>query len=521
MVNVHFPARSPSRQGEHYDVIVLGAGISGIGAAYHLKKELPDTNFVVLDERESFGGTWISHRYPGLRSDSDLYTFGYGFKPWKGAPIATAREILAYLGEVIEENDLSKRIRYRHCVRSASWSSKANLWTLEVERIEDGSVVFLTTNFLWMCQGYYRHSAGYTPKWDGLDAFKGHVVHPQNWPADLALDGQRVIVIGSGATAATLIPAIADRCAHVTMLQRSPTYFRTGRNAVELADTLRELQVDEEWIHEIVRRRLLVDQFAFTSRAFSEPEKVRKELLDGVRAALGPGSEEMVEKHFTPKYLPWRQRVAFVPDGDLFKALKSGQASIVTDEIARFTENGIRLKSGQELTADIVVTATGFEISALGDIPFEVDGKKLDFGQTITYRGMMFTDVPNLAWVMGYFRASWTLRADLVAEFVCRLLGHMRQRAASKVEVALREEDQGMDILPWVDDDNFNPGYIMRGVHLWPKRGDRPDWRPGDHYWTEKAEIRSIDLDDSAFVYDGRRAAPAKRKGAGTRALTG
>jgi cation diffusion facilitator CzcD-associated flavoprotein CzcO len=299
------------------------------------------------------------------------------------------------------------------------------------------------------------------------------------------------------------------------MLQRSPTYFRTGRNAVELADTLRELQVDEGWIHEIVRRRLLVDQFVFTSRAFSEPEKVREELLDGVRAALGPGSEDIVEKHFTPKYLPWRQRVAFVPDGDLFKALKSGQASIVTDEIDRFTENGIRLKSGHELTADLVVTATGFEISALGDIPFEIDGKKLDFGQTITYRGMMFTDVPNLAWVMGYFRASWTLRADLVAEFVCRLLRHMRERAASKVEVALREEDQGMRILPWVDDDNFNPGYIVRGVHLWPKRGDRPDWRPGDHYWTEKDEIRSIDLDGSAFVYNGHRTSTAEPKRTG------
>jgi cation diffusion facilitator CzcD-associated flavoprotein CzcO len=493
---------SASQSTEHFDVLIVGAGISGIGSAYHLTWQLPGTSFVVLEEQESFGGTWLTHRYPGIRSDSDLHTFGYRFKPWTSAPIATAAEILSYMGEVIAENGLEKHIRYKHKISSASWSSKINLWTIEAIRTDSGGAVTFTANFLWMCQGYYRHSEGYTPEWRGMETFKGRIVHPQRWPDDLDLSGKKVVVIGSGATAATLIPAIADSCGHVTMLQRSPTYFRTGRNAIELAETLRQLQVSEEWIHEIVRRKILYDQDTFTRRSFTEPEKVKQELLGGIRAALGPDSDADIERHFTPNYRPWRQRIAFVPDADLFQGIKSGKASVVTDEIDRFTETGILLKSGESLHADIIITATGFNLNVLGDIAFSIDGKPLDFARTVTYRGMMFTGVPNMAWVFGYFRASWTLRSDLVADFVCRLLVHMKQKGAKKVVPALRPQDNHMPLQSWIDPDNFNPGYMMRNMHLLPKRGDKPEWQHSQDYWAEKDEFPAIDLDDAAFVYD-------------------
>jgi cation diffusion facilitator CzcD-associated flavoprotein CzcO len=350
-----------------------------------------------------------------------------------------------------------------------------------------------------MCQGYYKHDQGYTPDWPGMDSYKGRIVHPQTWPDDLDYTGKTVVVIGSGATAATLIPAIAADCKHVTMLQRSPTFFRTGRNAVEIADELRKLQVDETWIHEIVRRKLIHDGSIFTQRSFSEPEKVRQELLSAVRAYLGPDYD--IEKHFTPRYRPWRQRIAFIPDGDLFKGIAAGRASVVTDEIDHFTETGIKLKSGDTLQADIIVTATGFHLSVLGDIPFSIDGKPLDFADTVTYRGMMFTGVPNMVWVFGYFRASWTLRVDMVADFVCRLLTHMKERQAKRVTPTLRPEDQDMPLLPWIDPENFNPGYLMRGMHRLPKRGDKPEWQHTQDYWSEKDQFPAIDLEDKAFTY--------------------
>jgi len=485
---------SPSPQAlEHFDVLIVGAGISGIGSAYHLTTQLPDTSFVILEAQESFGGTWLTHRYPGIRSDSDLYTFGYRFKPWTSAPIATAAEIRSYMGEVIAENALDRHIRYRHTITSAVWSSKTNRWTIEAVTTEGGEFVTFTANFLWMCQGYYRHSEGYTPQWRGMEGFKGRIVHPQRWPDDLDTEGKKVVVIGSGAT---------EKCGHVTMLQRSPTFFRTGRNAIELAETLRQLQINEEWIHEIVRRKILLDQDMFTRRSFTEPEKVKEELLGGIRAALGPESDSEIEQHFTPKYRPWRQRIAFVPDADLFEAFKSGKASITTDEIDRFTETGILLKSGKTLDADIIITATGFNLNVLGDIVFSVDGKPVDFAQTVTYRGMMFTGVPNMVWVFGYFRASWTLRADLVADFVCRLLAHMNKKGAAKVTPALRPQDRDMPLLPWIDPENFNPGYLMRDMHLLPKRGDKPEWQHSQDYWAEKDELPAIDLDDAAFVYE-------------------
>jgi cation diffusion facilitator CzcD-associated flavoprotein CzcO len=485
---------------EHFDVVIAGAGISGVGAAYHLARQCPGTSFVVLETQNSFGGTWRTHRYPGIRSDSDLHTFGYRFKPWTSAPIATAAEILKYMGEVIEENDLGRHIRYQHRIRSANWSSQQNLWTIEAVRVDTGEPHRFTANFFWMCQGYYRHAEGYTPEWKDIAAFKGPIIHPQQWPDDLDYKDKRVVVIGSGATAATLIPAMAGDCAHVTMLQRSPTYFRTGRNAIEITEALRQLQVDETWIHEITRRKILFDQDAFTRKTFEQPEAAKKDLLSAVEAYLGPGYD--IATHFTPSYRPWRQRIAFIPDGDLFEAIKSGKASVVTDEIDRFTGQGILLKSGKTLEADIIITATGFHLSATGDIEFSVDGSPLDFADTVTYRGMMFTGVPNLVWVFGYFRASWTLRVDLVADFVCRLLNRMKQTGAKKVTPALRPEDHNMPLLPWIDPENFNPGYMMRGMHLLPKRGDKPEWQHNQDYWAEKDEFPAIDLGDPAFVYE-------------------
>ena len=489
----------PVEQTEHFDVLIVGAGISGVGAAYHLTRQCPAKSFVVLEALDNFGGTWWTHRYPGIRSDSDLHTFGYRFKPWTSAPIATAAEIRAYMGEVIEENDLARHIRYRHKITTAHWSSEDNLWTLEATAADSGQVARFTANFLWMCQGYYRHSVGYTPEWPGVAEFRGRIVHPQSWPEDLDYNGKQVVVIGSGATAATLVPAIAEDCGHVTMLQRSPTYFRTGRNEIALAQELRELGIQEEWIHEIVRRKILHEQDVFTRRSFSEPEVVKRELLSAVRAELGPDYD--LASHFTPSYRPWRQRIAFVPDADLFRGISSGKASVVTDEIERFTETGIQLKSGQALAADIVVTATGFHLNVLGDIAFSIDGNPLVFSDTVTYRGMMFTGVPNMAWVFGYFRASWTLRADLVGDFVCRLLNHMQAKGVRRVTPALRAEDRAMPLLPWIDPENFNPGYIRRGMHLLPKRGDKPEWQHTQDYWTEKDEFPAIDLDGGAFVY--------------------
>jgi len=468
-------AQAADQDVELVDVVIVGAGVSGIGAVWHLARQCPGLSFVVLDAQESFGGTWRVHRYPGIRSDSDLYTYGYSFKPWTGAPLATAEEILNYMGEVIEENDLGRFIRYRHRIASACWDSASKRWMLEGCRTDTGAPFRIAAGFLWMCQGYYRHAEGFMPDWPGVERYRGRIVHAQSWPEDLDLTGRRVVVIGAGATAATLVPAIAGRCAHVTLLQRSPIYYRSGRMTLPIIEELRELRVPEEWIHEITRRKIQHEQAKFVRRTFTEPEMVRAELLAQAREHLGP--DHPLEPHFTPRYRPWQQRIAFMPDGDLFRCIREGTASVVTDIVETFTEQGIRVTSGQELEADIVVAATGFHLSVLGDIPFEVDGRKLDLAQTVTYRGMMFTGVPNLAYVFGYFRAAWTLRVDLVADFVCRLLEHMRQTGARQVEVALWPEDAEMPLLPWTDPEDFNPGYLTRGLHLLPKRGDKPEWR--------------------------------------------
>jgi cation diffusion facilitator CzcD-associated flavoprotein CzcO len=492
-------SRTAAKASEHFDVLIVGAGISGIDAAYNLQQQCRGRSYIVIDSQDSFGGTWLTHRYPGIRSDSDLFTFGYKFKPWMGPPIATADEILAYMDEVIHENRIDEHIRYRHVITSAAWSSKEKRWTLEAKRKDTGEKFRFTCNFLWMCQGYYRHSEGYTPEFKGIERFKGQIVHPQTWPEDLAYKGKNVLVIGSGATAATLIPAMANDCAHITMLQRSPTYFAPAPNRNDLADTLRELQVPDEWTHEIVRRKILHDQKIINRRSFEEPEVLKQELIAAARAYLGPDFD--VETHFTPHYRPWRQRLAFIPDGDLFKGINAGKASVVTDQIDTFTEKGVRLKSGKELVADIIVTATGFNLCVLGDIRFTVDGKPLNFADSWTFRGIMFSEIPNMAWVFGYFRTSWTMRSDLIADFVCRLLNHMDTKGAHVVTPKLRNEDSNMPALPWVDPENFNPGYLLRSLHLMPKQGDHAPWVFKQDYYTEKDELPVCDLEDGALVY--------------------
>ena len=493
----------------HVDVLIAGAGISGIGSACHLKLQCPGKSFAVLESKDTFGGTWETHKYPGIRSDSDLYTFGYRFKPWVGAPIASAAEILKYMGEVIEEQGISEHIRFGHRITSCSWSSADNLWTVETTR-KDGTVATFTAGYLWMCQGYYNHETPYLPEWAGVADYQGQFVHAMKWDPATDYTGKRVIVIGSGATAATVIPAMADAAAKVTMLQRSPTYFFAAPNVNELADKLRAGAIDEPTIHRVVRTQIMYDQNLMDKRCAEEPEAVVAELHEAIK---GYGGEDFqFEPHFTPKYRIWQQRLAFVPNGDLFTAIGAGKVDVVTDTIDRFTPKGILTSSGQELEADIIIAATGFRLSVMGDIPFSVDAKPVNWADTVNYRGMMFTGVPNMCWVFGYFRASWTLRVDMQADFICGLLNEMTAKGAKRIDVALRPEDHNMAIRPWIEADNFNPGYLMRGIDQLPKSGDKHEWRHSQDYWSEVKEIPYIDLSGSEFLYDGVRTAKSAGK---------
>ena len=499
--NVTPPAPDVAAQASppsHVDVLVVGAGISGIGAAHHLLEQRPGTSFTIVEAQSGFGGTWRTHRYPGIRSDSDLFTFGYRFKPWEGAPIATAEEIMKYLTEVVADDGIDRFIHYDRRITDASWSGENAAWTVQIVHTDpatgEETTETVTCGFLWMCQGYYDHDRPYTPTWEGFDDFAGEVIHPQKWPEGTDLSGKRVVVIGSGATAATLIPNIAEQCGHVTMLQRSPTYFRAARNADDLVDQLRALDVPSEWIHEIARRKRVADGQLFADLARSHPAEVTEELFKGIREIMGDDYD--MSPHFTPEYRPWRQRVAFVPDGDLFHAFKSGKASVVTDHIERFDADGIQLRSGERLDADVIITATGFDLSVLGGIDFEVDGEPMAFHDTVTWRGAMFTGVPNMVWVFGYFRASWTLRVDILADFVCRLLDHMDAGGHSTVVPALSDADADMALGPWVDPDDFNPGYLTRSMHLMPQQGDRQPWRHTQEYVQDRETLAAADLDD-------------------------
>ncbi len=483
----------------HFDVLIVGAGVSGIGVAHHLQDRFPDRTFVILDAQDRRGGTWWTHRYPGVRSDSDLFTYGYRFKPWRGPSIAAGGEILAYLDEVIDESNLSPHIRCRHQVTAAAWSTEDRCWAVDATQLDTGQRLRFTTRFLWMCSGYYNHAQPYRPQWDGMDRFQGLVVHPQRWPQDLDLTGKRVVVIGSGATAATLIPAIAPQAEHVTMLQRSPTYFYTPPRTNELADTLRALDTPEEWTHEILRRHYTQQSNWLARTARESPEMTRDLLLESIRPLLPEGVD--VEQHFTPHYRPWQQRIAIVPDGDFFAALRTGKVSIVTDTIQTFTAQGIRISSGADIPADIVVTATGFNLSVLGDVAFTVDEEPVDLTEHITWRGILLSGLPNLAYVFGYFRHSWTLRVDLVSDLVVRLLAHMEEKGATMVVPTLRDDEADMQRRPWADPGNFNPGYVMRSQHLLFKQGDHEPWTHLLEHDEERDTLPQVDLDDGTLVY--------------------
>jgi cation diffusion facilitator CzcD-associated flavoprotein CzcO len=487
----------------HVDVLIVGAGISGIGSAYHLQDQCPGKSYVILEMKDTFGGTWETHKYPGIRSDSDLYTFGYRFKPWVDAPIATSDKILRYMGEVIEENGIAPHIRYGHRITRCSWDSTTGRWTVEANT-KDGAAHTFTCNFLWMCQGYYDHEHPYMPEWPGMERYKGKLIHAQQWDPAIDYADKKVLVIGSGATAATVVPAMAGKAEHVTMLQRSPTYFLCHPNENEMADRMRAAGVDEPTIHRVVRQTITHEFDKLTRRCIDEPDAIIAELHEAIRAYAG--EDFPIEPHFVPRYRPWQQRLAFCPEGDLFQAVAAGKASAVTDTIETFTETGVRTASGEEIEADIVLVCTGFNLLMMGGIPFYVDGREVDWHETVNYRGMMFTGVPNLVWVMGYFRASWTLRVDMLGDFVCKLLRHMDARGAKRVDVALRDEDHNMPLDDWIEADNFNPGYLMRGIKKLPKRGDKPEWRHNQDYWAERVEIPQIDLDGSEFLYDGIRA---------------
>ncbi|MEN9506907.1 MAG: hypothetical protein RI958_2833 [Actinomycetota bacterium] len=492
---------------EHVDVVIVGAGISGIGAAYHLQTECRDRSYVILEGRADIGGTWDLFRYPGVRSDSDMHTLGYRFKPWTAEKsIADGPSIMAYLRETVAEHGIDRHIRFGHLVRRAEWSSDDARWTVHAQRAETGEAVTITCNFLFMCSGYYSYREGYTPEFEGRERFAGQVVHPQHWPADLDETGKRVVVIGSGATAMTLVPALAERAAHVTMLQRSPTYVVARPDTDKLANRLRSLLPDR-LAYTVTRWKNTTMQQMIYRRTRTHPDKVRKVLLDGVRKELGPDFD--VDRHFTPSYDPWDQRLCLVPNGDLFQAIRRGKASVVTDRIRSFDERGIQLESGDTIEADIIVTATGLNLVTLGEMDFVVDGTPIDFADTWTYKGFAYSDVPNMASSFGYINASWTLRADLISAYVCRLLNHMRATDTVQCTPRLRPSDASMPARAWIE--NFSAGYMQRVMDRFPKQGDREPWINPQNYGRDKKMFRSSPVDDGVMQFTRARA----RVGAG------
>ena len=488
---------------EHFDVVVVGAGISGIGAGYHLQAMSPDRSYVILEGRAGIGGTWDLFRYPGVRSDSDMHTLGYSFKPWTSEKaIADGPSILAYLRETVSEFGFDRHIRFGHLATKAEWSSDDARWTVTATDTSTtgGERREFTCNYLFMCSGYYSYKAGHTPEFAGLEQFQGTVVHPQQWPEDLDYAGRRVVVVGSGATAMTLIPAIAKTAAHVTMLQRSPTYVAAGPDKDVIANTLRKV-LPAKAAYAVTRKKNIALQQFIYGQSRTKPARMKANLIKRVRKALGPDYD--VATHFTPTYNPWDQRLCLVPNGDLFDAINSGRASVVTDHIDTFTPTGIRLQSGEELAADIVVTATGLELVTLGEMRFVVDGEPVDFAQTWTYKGFAYSGVPNLASSFGYINASWTLRADLTCEYVCRLLNHMATTGTVQCTPRLRPEDAGMPERPWID--GFTAGYMQREMHWFPRQGDHEPWINPQSYTRDKKMFRTSALEDGAMQFTSAR----------------
>jgi cation diffusion facilitator CzcD-associated flavoprotein CzcO len=481
---------------EHFDVLIVGAGLSGIGAAYHLQARCPGKTYTILEGRDAIGGTWDLFRYPGIRSDSDMFTLGYSFKPWKEQKaIADGPSILRYIRETASENGIDRHIRFGRRVRRASWSSRDSRWTVEVERTGEGAprVETLTCGFLYTCTGYYRYDAGYTPELPGRERFRGRVVHPQHWTDDVAYEGKRVVVIGSGATAMTLVPELSKKAAHVVMLQRSPTYVVSVPARDRIADALRR-RLPEKVAYGATRWKSVLVSMAFYQLARRRPEGTRRRIVKLVKDAIGPGHD--VETHFSPRYKPWDQRVCLVPDGDLFEAIKAGRAEVVTDTIETFTETGLRLTSGKELEADLVVTATGLELLFLGGMELEVDGRRVEPSSTLSYKGMMLSDVPNLACAFGYTNASWTLKADLTSAYVCRLLRHMD--ATGSRQCTPRRRDPEVRDEPFLD---FTSGYVQRALARFPKQGSKRPWKLYQNYALDILALRLGEVADGTMEF--------------------
>jgi cation diffusion facilitator CzcD-associated flavoprotein CzcO len=489
---------------EHFDVLIIGAGLSGIDAAWHLTRYAPRKSFALLEGRERVGGTWDLFRYPGIRSDSDMLTMGYSFRPWtQPKTISDGDAIRRYIEDTAREAGVEDRIRFRHRVVRADWSSADARWTVEaVRRDEAGREerVHFTAGFLVSCAGYYRYDAGYTPEFPGGEEFRGTIVHPQHWPEDLDYAGKRVVVIGSGATAITLLPSLAKAAGHVTMLQRSPTWIVSRPERDPIAGFLRRILPPRaafrlsRWVNTALQ------QIAYRSSRL-RPERMRRFLLAQVRQHLGPDYD--VARHFTPRYDPWDQRLCLVPDADLFRAIREGRASVETDTIERFTENGIRLASGRELPADVIVTATGLVLELLGGVRFTVDGSAVDFGKALTYKGVMFGGVPNLISVFGYINASWTLKADLVCRYLCRLLAHMD--ATGSAQATPRVPAGVTAAAPFVED--FSSGYMQRSLASWPKQGAGAPWRANQSYFADLKALRFSPVDDGVLELAPRAAA--------------
>jgi cation diffusion facilitator CzcD-associated flavoprotein CzcO len=491
---------------QHFDVLIVGAGLSGIGAAYHLQQRSPGKTYAILEGRQAIGGTWDLFRYPGIRSDSDMYTLGYAFKPWTEAKaIADGPNILRYVRATAAENGIDRNIRFDTLVKRAAWSTPDALWTVEAEAGPGKTPVRHTCNFLLMCSGYYDYAGGYSPEFPGMADFGGRLVHPQNWPADLDYKDKTVVVIGSGATAVTIVPEMAKTAASVTMLQRSPTYVVSRPAEDAFANWLRA-KLPGMLAYRIVRWRNVLLGMLFFNMARKKPEKIKQQLIGMVREHLGPDYD--VETHFTPRYNPWDQRLCLVPDSDLFEAIKSGKAVVATDRIDGIVKDGIQLKSGKLLPADIIVSATGLKLQLLGGAEVTVDGETVDLSQSMSYKGMMFSDVPNLASVFGYTNASWTLKADLTSEYVCRLLDYMDRKGLAQ---CTPRKHEAVAAAPWMD---FSSGYVTRAMAEFPKQGDRKPWKLYQNYALDLVTLRFGKVDDGTMEFKKRppRAASAPAK---------
>ena len=478
---------------ESVDVLIVGAGISGIGAGYHLQANCPGKTYLILEGRDDLGGTWDLFRYPGIRSDSDMHTLGFSFRPWKQAKaIADGPSIKAYLREAAADYGIDRHIRYQHRVKRASWDSATARWTVEAERGPGREPVTISANFLFMCSGYYSYAEGYTPRFEGQDSFRGQIVHPQHWPEQLDYAGKRVVVIGSGATAVTLVPEMAKDAAHVTMLQRSPTYMVSRPSQDKIANALRKV-LPSKLAYGITRWKNVLLGMYFYNKTRTNPEGVNKFVLDKVRELLPPGYDMA---HFTPSYNVWDQRLCLVPDDDLFQAIRDNSVSVMTGHIDRFTEKGILLKDGSEIEADIIVTATGLNLQLLSGVEFTVDGVARDLSKTVTYKAMMYSGVPNLASSFGYTNASWTLKADLTCGYVCRLLNHMDRTGTQIATPVLNDPEVREE--PWL---SFTSGYVQRAIDSLPRQGSKRPWRVHQNYALDMLDLKFGKVEDGAMIF--------------------